>query len=229
MADGTNQDVGTGATPGAATQATQTVQATQTSQATSDVAGKSGPKALDSEMAEASARELAILARKNKELTERLEAIEAEKLAEQGKFKELYESEKAAREKERAEMRRRAARADIRSYATSLGAIDPDVADLISLRELKLDEETGEYTNVQEVVARHRESKPHLYSRAAANGSQDAGAAGTNSTPPVSTGSGGKPPESSGPKQKPVAEMSRDEYAEAKQKLLRDLRNGKRA
>ncbi len=169
-------------------------------------------------------REMAILAKQNREMKARLEAMEAEKLAEQGKFKELYEQEKAARERELKDMRRKAAKAEIRSYAIAAGAIDPEVADLIPTRELKVDEETGEYINMRDLVEAHKAAKPHLYS-----GKSSSSTDGTSApAAPISTGAGGTPPAGTPPIPKDISSLSREEYNKAKSQWLSSLRAGAR-
>lgn len=180
--------------------------------------------AVKSEEFEATVREMAILAKQNRELKAELEANKAKELEEQGKFKELYEQEKAAREKEIKDMRRKAVKAEIRSFAIAAGAIDPEVADLISTRELKVDEETGEYINVQDLVTAHKAAKPHLYSAAKPAITEPVEPA----KPPVNTGMGGTPPVGTPPEQKDVASMSREEYNRAKAQWLSSLRASSR-
>ncbi len=163
-------------------------------------------------------KEMARLAKENQTLREKSEALEAEKMAEQGKYKELYEKEKEARAKESQEARRRAAKAELRAYAAAQGIIDPDLADMISVRDLKTDEETGEYTNIKDLVETHKQNKPHLYRTERPTG---------DGTPPPNSGAGGNPPPATPPKEKDVSEMSRAEYQAHKAKFIQKLRAGK--
>lgn len=181
-------------------------------------ASLSAKEGISREEFDAQMREMSVLAKKNKELQLELESVKSKELAEQGKFKELYEQEKASRERDVKEMRKKAARAELRTYALGSGAVDPDVADLISMRDLKVDEETGEYTNIRDLVDAHKNAKPHLYSAGKSQGES------APERQPVNTGTGGNPPKVIEPKAKDVSAMSPEEYRRAKQSMLSDLR-----
>ncbi len=155
-----------------------------------------------------------------RQLEERLNAIENEKLAEQGKYKELYEKEVDQRKKDLQSARRELARETLRNMAISEGIIDADIVDMIPARSFQYDEDTGRFTNVRDLLAQHKADKPHLY--------RDAAAAQAPNTAPnlarPTTGHPGNAPEQVPPGKKDISGMSRQEYEVEKRNYIRSLR-----
>lgn len=159
---------------------------------------------------EAKIAELNAKAVEAQKLQERLDAIEAEKLAEQGKFKELYEKEQAERKRETQAMRRELARAELKTLAVREGIIDPDLIDLIPAKSFKWDEETQRYTNLADLINEHKQLKPAFYKKGGAPAQ-------------MNVGSGEPPPVPTAPAQKDVRSMSRSEYEAYKKSYIRQL------
>lgn len=155
-----------------------------------------------------------------RQLEERLNAIENEKLAEQGKYKELYEKEVDQRKKDLQSARRELARETLRNMAISEGIIDPDIVDMIPARSFQYDEDTGRFTNVRDLLAQHKADKPHLYRDAAA---AQAPSTAANLARPT-TGHPGNAPEQVPPGKKDISGMSRQEYEIEKRNYIRSLR-----
>lgn len=155
-----------------------------------------------------------------RQLEERLNAIENEKLAEQGKYKELYEKEVDQRKKDLQSARRELARETLRNMAISEGIIDPDIVDMIPARSFQYDEDTGRFTNVRDLLAQHKADKPHLYRDAAAT---QASSTAVNLARPT-TGHPGNAPEQVPPGKKDISGMSRQEYEVEKRNYIRSLR-----
>lgn len=155
-----------------------------------------------------------------RQLEERLNAIENEKLAEQGKYKELYEKEVDQRKKDLQNARRELARETLRNMAISEGIIDPDIVDMIPARSFQYDEDTGRFTNVRDLLAQHKADKPHLYRDAAA---AQASSTAANLARPT-TGHPGNAPEQVPPGKKDISGMSRQEYEIEKRNYIRSLR-----
>lgn len=147
------------------------------------------------------------------DLQARLDKIEADKLAEQGQYKELYEKEQTSRKQAEGRMREKLLRAELRAYAIAEGLMDPDAAGLIPTGSIKVNEDTGDFEGIREAVAAHKEAKPHWYQTKAA----------VTAAPLPTTGAPSAPtPEASKPID--VRSLSREEYARKKQDLLRSLR-----
>ena len=164
---------------------------------------------------------LAEEAKKAKELQAQLDAIEKQKLEEQGKFKELYEKERTEREKEIRAMRRELARADLKALAIREGIIDPDIINLIPSKDFKWNEETGRFDNLEELLVAHKQAKPNLYKTMEPAPQQP--------QPPVqnraTTGDPQVPPTTPPGPGKDVSVMDRREYEATKQAWLHSLRS----
>ena len=167
---------------------------------------------------------LAEEAKKAKELQAQLDAIEKQKLEEQGKFKELYEKERTEREKEIRAMRRELARADLKALAIREGIIDPDIINLIPSKDFKWNEETGRFDNLEELLVAHKQAKPNLY-----RSMEPPAQPGPQTQQPVqnraTTGDPQVPPTTPPGPGKNVESMNRQEYAAAKASYLRSLRS----
>ena len=150
------------------------------------------------------------------DLQAKLDKIEADKLAEQGKYKELYEKEQASRRQTEAQMRSRVARAELRAYAIAEGIIDPDLVNLIPSKDIKVNDDTGEFENIRDLIADQKKAKPHLYKGTAASAGSATPTTGDTARTPAADGSA---------KPKDVSKMSKEEYAVWK----RDSKNGLRA
>ncbi len=170
---------------------------------------------------------LAEEAKKAKTLQAQLDAIEAKKMEEQGQFKELYEKEKADREKETRAMRRELARADLKALALREGIIDPDIINLIPSKDFKWNDEAGRFDNLEELLIAHKQAKPNLYKTAEPQGQQgQQGQAGQQQVQNRPTTGDPQVPQNTQPgMQKPVDTMNRQEYANAKASYLRSLRS----
>jgi hypothetical protein len=155
-----------------------------------------------------------------RQLEEKLNTIENEKLAEQGKYKELYEKEVDQRKKDLQSARRELARETLRNMAISEGIIDADIVDMIPARSFQYDEDTGRFTNVRDLLAQHKADKPHLYRDAAAT---QASSTAVNLARPT-TGHPGNAPEQVPPGKKDISGMSRQEYEVEKRNYIRSLR-----
>jgi len=155
-----------------------------------------------------------------RQLEEKLNTIENEKLAEQGKYKELYEKEVDQRKKDLQSARRELARETLRNMAISEGIIDADIVDMIPARSFQYDEDTGRFTNVRDLLAQHKADKPHLYRDAAAT---QAPSTAVNLARPT-TGHPGNAPEQVPPGKKDISGMSRQEYEVEKRNYIRSLR-----
>ncbi|MCE5388268.1 MAG: hypothetical protein K0041_06780 [Acidithiobacillus sp.] len=164
---------------------------------------------------------LAEEAKKAKELQAQLDAIEKQKLEEQGKFKELYEKERTEREKEIRAMRRELARADLKALAIREGIIDPDIINLIPSKDFKWNEETGRFDNLEELLVAHKQAKPNLYKTAEPTGQQPQQPVQNRAT----TGDPQVPPTTPPGPGKDVSTMGRAEYEAAKASYLRSLRS----
>ena len=151
-------------------------------------------------------------------LQTRQDEAEAAKLAEQGKFKELYEKEVSSRKNAEGRMRERLMRAEVRAYAVSEGILDPDMADLIPTKGIKFNDESGVFEGIKEAIASHRESKTSWYKAA-----QAPGATGEPKAP-VSTGSAQPAPAASAPATPDVSKMNKEEYARYKRDFVNKLR-----
>lgn len=152
-------------------------------------------------------------AKRAAELQARLDKIDADKLAEQGQYKELYEKSENARKQAEGRMRERLMRAELRAYAIAEGLMDPDAADLISSKEIRVNEDTGDFEGIREAVQAHKASKPHWYQTKPA----------VTAAPLPTTGAPSAPsPET--PKAIDVRNLSKEEYARRKQDLIRSLR-----
>jgi len=167
---------------------------------------------------------LAEEAKKAKELQAQLDAIEKQKLEEQGKFKELYEKERTEREKEIRAMRRELARADLKALAIREGIIDPDIINLIPSKDFKWNEETGRFDNLEELLIAHKQAKPNLY-----RSMEPPAQPGPQTQQPVqnraTTGDPQVPPTTPPGPGKDVSTMGRAEYEAAKASYLRSLRS----
>ncbi len=164
--------------------------------------------------------ELAEQGKKAKELQAKLDEIESQKLAEQGKFKELYEKEQSERRKETQSMRRELARAELKALALGEGILDPDLVNLIPAKSFAWDEETQRYTNLKDLLTEHKTQKPHLYrgSEPTTQTQQPAPSAARPTTGDPSAAPGSTPPQ-----QKPVNQMTRQEYEQYKRSYIRQL------
>lgn len=154
-----------------------------------------------------------------KEAKKKLADLEAAQLAEQGKFKELYEKEIEARKNDSAAARRSLGRAELKAALAAHGAIDPDIVKMFDLKELQYDDATGEFTNIADLVTRHKEAKPHLYKAAESK---------TAAASAPSTGDPKKIPDPSAtPTKTDVSKAAMPDgaaYNTAKQNYLRSLR-----
>ncbi len=159
--------------------------------------------------------DLAKAASERDALRKQLDDIEAARLAEQGKYKELYEKEQTSRKQAEGRMRSQLLRAEVRAYAVAEGILDPDMADLIPTKDVKVGED-GSFEGIKEVIAAHREAKAAWY--------RSAQAAPATQTPAPNTGSGGAPPSATAPSAADVSRMSREEYARYKKDFLTKLR-----
>jgi hypothetical protein len=97
------------------------------------------------------------------------EEAERKALVEQERFKELYEKERQAREKEASGRKDDAIRARFLLAAQSKGVVDPDVAFLIAkalpgFTAVQVDDE-GKVTGIDEVVETLVKEKPYLVSQ----------------------------------------------------------------
>ena len=155
-----------------------------------------------------------------RQLEEKLNTIENEKLAEQGKYKELYEKEVDQRKKDLQSARRELARETLRNMAISEGIIDADIVDMIPARSFQYDEDTGRFTNVRDLLAQHKADKPHLYRDAVAT---QASSSAANLARPT-TGHPGNAPEQVPPGKKDISGMPRQEYEIEKRNYIRSLR-----
>ncbi len=147
----------------------------------------------------------------NEKLSKQIDDAEKAKMVEQGQFKELYEKEVASRKQAEGRAREKLLRSEVRAYAVAEGILDPDMADLIPTKNLKLNEDTGEYDNIKTVIAEHKAAKPQWYKAAA----------------PVTTGSPNAAPSPEAAAAVDVSKMNPKEYAEYKARFVRGLKVGK--
>lgn len=110
------------------------------------------------------------------ELKSRLEALENERLHEQGKFKEIAEKEKARADKAEKEARERHAKfalrtveSQVKAEAARLGCVDTDaLVKLMDLTELEPNEDYDvDKSKLSEVMGRMQKEKGYLFQKAA--------------------------------------------------------------
>jgi len=110
------------------------------------------------------------LSQKLKDVEEKLKVSEQSKLEEQGKFKELYEHERTARQKERANNAYAHLQSQIASKASSLGCVDSDllmsVVDVEALAST-MDDDTFRVDGdtLQQTLEKIKADKPFLFKK----------------------------------------------------------------
>ena len=157
------------------------------------------------------------LRKERDDLAKQLSDIESAKLVEQGKYKELYEKEQTSRKQAEGRMREKLLRAEVRAYAIAEGILDPDMADLISVKSVKTNDETGEFENLKEAIAAHKAAKPQWYRSAAAVTAPVAVSTGSSSPAPS--------PGVSGPLD--VKKMTKEAYESYKRSYIRGLKSAR--
>ncbi len=149
-----------------------------------------------------------------------LDKIEADKLAEQGKFKEMYEKA----EKEKADLsqklRENLVQAELRLRTMQAGIIDPDAANMIKIPKDLMEGDLGDVSDkITALVEKHKAEKPKWY------------ADKTDPTPkpkPTTGGSTTTPAPGTVDKDMDVTKMNPKDYQAAKSKMLSDMRRNRR-
>jgi hypothetical protein len=142
-----------------------------------------------------------------------LKAADAERARKEaedkGKFKELYESQKLEHENYKKQVEQERIRDAVRAAAIQAGLIDADLADLIPLDKVRV--ENGRVIGVEEAVNTHKANKPLLFTKVVGGSGNPVSPA-----PGGDGGSGGGDPNS-------VKNLKKSDYEKRKQALLRSL------